>query len=489
MAGNRHLERGTKRAVALVGTVAIVLGGCREPELTLPPTKGGSRGGEPAAAEDVAMPLPADAPARPAFQRRDNSEAARRDAAIRDDCFAVAETLLASAPDDPAGWVLLGAVHEHFGSSEAAANAWRRALELDRRSAVTHRHLGDAAVRRDDVPEAERQYRAALDIDPDALSVVDRLVEILVSRGDLTGAIDVLSAFVAGRPEIAEGWCLLGRVRLLAGKPEAARRAFKRAIDADPTSRDAVNGMGEAIRAEGSDGPVDIALSRRLRDGRSSSLADRRLEESEGSALSTWAATVNYWAAVAHARLGDASRAAMRWRSAIELDPDDADSREALALHLENEGRSRDAMRVRQAWCDHDPVSAAAWFGKGKLAMSLGLPDEAAEALRKTVLIAPERAEGQALLAQALARSDPDGALEAARKAADLDPTAGHFLLLGDTLARGGENDKAAAAYARAGALDPGDDVARRRLDALGNRSPPPRSVSTPSVLPSRSER
>ena len=179
----------------------------------------------------------------------------------------------------------------------------------------------------------------------------------------------------------------------------------------------------------------------------------------------------------------------MCWRSAIELDPADTYSREALALHFENQGRSREAMRVRQAWCDHDPSSAAAWFGKAKLAMSLGLPDEAAEALRKTVLIAPERAEGQALLSVALARSDPDGALDAARKAAELDPTAPHFLLLGDTLARGGKNDTAAAAYERALALDPADDRARERLARLGLRSPPPRSDAATTVGPAPARR
>lgn len=484
MAGRPRHHGPTACFGAVACAIALAAAGCREPELTLPPTKASARRAGDSGKDEEPIALPADAPVRPTFPRRDGSEKARREAAIRDESFSVAETLLASFPEDPSGWVLLGAVHERFGSTAAAERAWLHALDLDPREAAAHRHLGDAAARQGDMAEAERQYRAALEIDPDAVSVVDRLVEILVDRGDLTGAIDVLSAFVAGRPEVAEGWCLLGRVRLLAGKPEGARRAFQRAIDVDPTSRDAVNGMGEAIRAQGSQDPVDLDLTRRLRDRRESTLADRRLEESQDGDLARWAATVDYWAAVAHARLGDPTRAAMRWRGAIELDPDDADSREALALLLENEGRTRDAMRVRQAWCTHDPTSAAAWFGKGKLAMSLGLPDEAVEALRKTVLLAPERAEGHALFSAALAGSDPEAALEAARMAVELDPTSGHFRLLGDTLARGGENDKAAAAYERALAIDPEDDRARERLARLPNRSPSPRAGLAPGLRP-----
>jgi tetratricopeptide (TPR) repeat protein len=124
-------------------------------------------------------------------------------------------------------------------------------------------------------------------------------------------------------------------------------------------------------------------------------------------------------------------------------------------------------MKLRQEWCDRDPGSPAAWFGLGKLAYALGLPEEAATALKNVVALAPQRAEGHALLARAQATLDPAAALEAAQRAADLDPTAPHLALLGDALFRGGRNDEAAAAYEKALALDPADDRARAGLDRL----------------------
>ena len=64
-------------------------------------------------------------------------------------------------------------------------------------------------------------------------------------------------------------------------------------------------------------------------------------------------------------------------------------------------------------------------------------------------------------------------ALEAARRAADLDPTAAHFTLLGDTLSRGEQREEAAAAYERALALDPNDDRAKQALERLNRLDRP----------------
>lgn len=456
--------------------LVVAAAGCGEAELKLPPPKTPRAAVTPAAAPDP-MPLPADAPARPEFPPSGTTDAEQREASIRDESFDTAEALLASAPGDPAGWVLLGVVHERFGDPGGAAAAWEKALAIDPRQATARRHLGDAAARVGDLERATLHYREAIGIDPDALAVVDRLAETLVARGDLIGAAELVSSFVVGRPRIAEGWCLLGKIRLLSGKAEGARTAFRRALEVDPSSRDALEGVRQSIRAEGGE-PADVTLTRRLEDRRESSRENRRMEEAPDTPLGAWAATVQYWAAGAFLRQGDTARAAICWRRAVELDPLDGDSREALALLMENGGRTRDAMRVRQAWCDAEPHNPSAWFGKAKLALALGLPADAEQSLRRVVALAPERAEGHALLSQALASSDPAASLAAARRAADLDPTAGHLLLLAETLARLGENVSAEAAAERALAIDGSDPRARALLERLrAGAGRPPRDA------------
>ena len=470
---------GARRTVGLALIIILILpllgaSGCSAPDEKLPPRKArekadtGAGVGASQATPDP-QPLPAEVPARPVFAPVGLTDAAKLQARLRDECFEVAETLLADFPADPAGWTLLGAVHRYFGDDAGAEKLLYKALVLDPDSPDAHRQLGNAAVERGDLDDAEAHYRLALYADPEALVVIDSLVETLLTKGDTAAASELLLGYLADHPRVVEAWCLLGRMRMVEGDFNAAREAFEKALEVEPTSRDASHGMAEALGNLGRETPlpVTLELEHRLRDRRDAAHPARPLEALDGIGPVPWTATVNYWAAVAHARLGDTTRAAIGWGRALELDPDDHDSREALATLYAETGRTREAMRLRQEWCDRDPANPAAWFGIGKLALALELPEEAATALKNVVALAPERAEGHALLARAEATLDPAAALEAARRAADLDPTAAHFTLLGDTLSRGEDRDEAAAAYERALALDPDDDRAKQGMNRL----------------------
>jgi len=86
----------------------------------------------------------------------------------------------------PAIYNDLGFVLERMGLSEDAAAAYRKALELDPKSAAAHYNLGSSLARSGSYGEAERHLRAALAVDPDSAAAHRALAEVLqnLGRGD-----------------------------------------------------------------------------------------------------------------------------------------------------------------------------------------------------------------------------------------------------------------------------------------------------------------
>ena len=145
------------QVVVWLAVLLIVVSGCSAPEEKLPPRKareragsgtgaGASQAGSQADVVPDPQPLPPEVPARPVFEPVGLTDAAKLKARLRDECFEVAETLLADFPADPAGWTLLGAVHRYFGDDAGADKLWNQALVLAPEFPDAHRQLGDAAV-------------------------------------------------------------------------------------------------------------------------------------------------------------------------------------------------------------------------------------------------------------------------------------------------------------------------------------------------------
>jgi Flp pilus assembly protein TadD len=62
--------------------------------------------------------------------------------------------------------ILLGTVDFQQGNFESAENHYRKALELNSRSALAYAHLGEAALFRKDKESARAHLRTAMTIDP-----------------------------------------------------------------------------------------------------------------------------------------------------------------------------------------------------------------------------------------------------------------------------------------------------------------------------------
>ena len=184
-------------------------------------------------------------------------------------------------PDNHEGWYLLGMAlrdSERFGE---AAQAFRRAMELQPRNADYAGYLGEAlllAANGTPPPEAERLFRRTLDLQPGNPQALYYLATLKDMRGDHRGALDDLIALLrtapAGAPwapqvrEAATAIATQNHIdiagRLPAAPPPAASTATAAIPGPTPEQMAAASAMRPGEQAQASRGMVD-RLAARLR--------------------------------------------------------------------------------------------------------------------------------------------------------------------------------------------------------------------------------
>lgn len=110
-------------------------------------------------------------------------------------------------PDDHEGWFRLGMAYRNMEDFQQASQAFRRAMELQPRSADYNNFLAEMMLimatraRQPAPPEAERLLRAALQAAPGNAMSRFYLATIKDDRGDHRGAVDDLIALLRDPPE------------------------------------------------------------------------------------------------------------------------------------------------------------------------------------------------------------------------------------------------------------------------------------------------
>jgi len=112
---------------------------------------------------------------------------------------------------------------------------------------------GLAAQRQGEFAEAERAYRAVLDVDarhPDALHL---LGTVRIQRDDLEGAEKLIRQAIEAAPDLAHLHTNLGGVLHKRGDRPAAESEYRRALELDPDNADALSNLAHLLREAGRD--------------------------------------------------------------------------------------------------------------------------------------------------------------------------------------------------------------------------------------------
>ncbi len=155
--------------------------------------------------------------------------------------------------------------------------------------------------------EAAAAYRAALALEPEELSALDAVIEILRQKGDVVALADALrqrGRTVQELPEKRAAYAEVARLAERAGDREGAIAALREITDNDDTDRQALDELARLYRASNQRAELIDTLGRAARAA--SSPMDEKQLRVEIAQLES-----------------DTPRGVSAWQSVLDLDPDD----------------------------------------------------------------------------------------------------------------------------------------------------------------------
>ncbi|WP_374562318.1 tetratricopeptide repeat protein [Ideonella sp.] len=155
---------------------------------------------------------------------------------------------LQRTPQRADAWALLGAVHRRAGADGRAAEAYRRAIDVDPAYTDAWRNLANLHKARGEFTQADRLYAEALQRQPHDALALSQQSDLWRQQGRTADAVRAAQAALALRPGFAEAALHLGNACLDAHDTEAALAAYERCLALQPGSLEAHFNLGIALQ-------------------------------------------------------------------------------------------------------------------------------------------------------------------------------------------------------------------------------------------------
>jgi tetratricopeptide (TPR) repeat protein len=307
-------------------------------------------------------------------------------------------------PRDPKLHYNLSVALDRLGDFPSERKELQRTVELDPNIAVAQNQLGWFALQDGQQAEAELRFRKTLAIDPTFSEAQDNLGVLYGRQGKNAEAASLFRQAIKSDPKYAPAYVNLGLLLAQQGAVSEAEQQFRAAIGVDANYPDAYAALGllqlkaghgaeavknfqDVVRLEPSSAPAHLNLGIALVD---------QLDRPGGFKELSEAARLDPNLAVAHYNLG---------RFFFEI------------------GKYEDAGRELESAIRLQPDYASALYYLAVTATQEGQPDRSTELLQKVVALQPENADAQYLLGQNLEHSgDSLAAIQHWKAAVQADP-------------------------------------------------------------------
>ncbi len=273
-------------------------------------------------------------------------------------------------PDLAPVHLIAGILEQNAGRYELAENEYRRAIELDSNNSDAYRRLGQVLERNNRSDEALAAYRRAVEIEPQYYRNQQALAALYFHQAKYSEAADHFARTVELAPSEPNAHYALGVTYLNLGRFPDAEGQLRFAIHMSETPA-ALSELGLVLMYEGKDQEaipyiaralsldpaqylwwmnLGIAYRRTNRQAESDRASRRALELAEKDLTQDPRnGVIRSYLAYLCARMGDPLRAASEIAQALQLSPNNADTRWAAAIAYEALGQRENTLAVLNA--------------------------------------------------------------------------------------------------------------------------------------------
>jgi tetratricopeptide (TPR) repeat protein len=271
------------------------------------------------------------------------------------------------APDLPSVWYALGRARERANDAVGALEAYDRVFRIDPSHRQARRRTLRLAVQARDFARARHDAERLLADGPGvpehhflAAMVADREGRKDDARKGYAAAVQ------AAKGNYPEAWLNLGLLEKGAGRFDAARAAYGKALDLRPGYTAALLNLGKLEEAAGRPAEAEKAWRRAVE-------ADPKY----APALLSLGQL--------HSDRGRFEDAIAAFRRALEIRPGYGAAELSLGVTLARAGRHAEAVRAYRALVEREPRYVSAWFDLALALRKSGQPAEARAALAKAI--------------------------------------------------------------------------------------------------------
>lgn len=268
----------------------------------------------------------------------------------------------------------------------------------------------EKAVAEKRLPDAERLYARALELDPANDDIRFNLARALGWNGKYDESLKVIGAILEKNPRNTDALNVRARVLSWTGRLREAEDAYRRILEIQPADGDAKRGLRDVLRWQGkmddafrlsaellasfpSDEEIVTAharlLGQRGKSGEAVQLLEQFLEKNPEAPQARGELANQYASA---RRFADAAN---ELRKSIQLDANNKNNYLSLGKLYSWQDKTDEAVQWYQTLLDREPDNVSALVGLGNTWRFAGMGGRAMEYYQKALSIDPESAEAQ----------------------------------------------------------------------------------------------